>query len=62
MKNILNTIGEVIVNIYMSYSNFIHNIFQNELGDFVEYILDIVIAVIIIKMVASIAFRTKSRG
>ena len=59
---LLNRLGEFITKCYVAYSTFIHNIFRDELGDFVEYLLDIVIAVIIVKLVASVAFQTKSRG
>ncbi len=46
--------------LYGYYSSFIHSIFPKELGDLVEYILDIIIACLIIKMIADVAFKTKS--
>lgn len=59
---VLKNIGEFIASIYAAYAEFIHAIFPNELGDFAEYIIDIVVAVIIVKLVSSVAFRTKSNG
>ena len=58
----LKTIGKVLVDIYAAYSKFIHNIFQDELGDFAEVIILIIVAALIVKFVASVAFSTKSRG
>lgn len=59
---IIKKIGDFIANLWNAYSEFIHSIFPNELGDFAEYIIAIVVAVIVVKIVSSIAFRTKSNG
>ena len=55
---VLKSIGAAIVNYYNIYSDFIHSIFKDQLGDLVEYVLDIAIAVIIVKAIAGIAFKT----
>ena len=62
MKDFFKSIGEFIVKAYSTYSDFIHSIFAAELGDFVEYLLDIIVAAAIVKLVASVAFRTKGNG
>lgn len=48
-----------ICELYMMYSDFIHSIFARELGDLVEYVLDIVVVCLIIKVIAGAAFHTK---
>ena len=58
----LKKVGEFIASLYKAYSDFIHSIFKNELGDFFEYIIAIVLAIIIVKIVFAIAFRSKSNG
>lgn len=56
---VLNDLWENICKIYGYYSSFIHSIFPSQLGDLVEYCLDIAIACLIIKMVAGVAFHTR---
>ncbi len=56
---ILEDIWEKVCIGYSYYSGFIHSIFPSQLGDLVEYCLDIAIACLIIKAVASAAFHTK---
>ena len=55
----MKTIWEEIVKYYTVYSDFIHSIFPSQLGDLVVYLIDIVVIVLIIKMIASLAFGNK---
>jgi len=58
----LRRFGKFIAGLYATYADFIHAIFPDEAGDFAEYIIDIVLAIIIVKLISSVAFRTKSNG
>lgn len=60
MKNVLLEIWTEIVKLYTMYSDFIHSILPAELGDLAEAVLDIAIACLIVKAIASVAFKTKS--
>ncbi len=56
---ILKDLWEKICLGYSYYSGFIHSIIPSQLGDLVEYCLDIAVACLIVKLVASAAFHTK---
>lgn len=60
--NIFADIGAELVNAYARYSGFIHSIFPDQIGDLVEYIVDIGIIVIFVKIISSYAFTTKGNG
>lgn len=62
MKDFFINFWAKCVEIYCAYSDLIHSVFPKDLGDLVEYVLDIVIVIAIIKIVASIAFSTKNNG
>ncbi len=62
MKKIFTEFWSECVKLYGYYSDYIHYIFPRELGDLVEYVLDIAIACLIIKIVADVAFKTKGNG
>ena len=55
-SSILQKIWTETVKLYASYSGFIHGIFPEELGDFVEYMIDIVLAVLIVRFIGKAAF------
>lgn len=56
---IFKDIWEAIVIGYSYYSGFVHSIFPSQLGDLVEYCIDIAVACLIIKGVSSAAFHTR---
>ena len=58
----IKQIFEFIVKLYTIYSDFIHSIFRDELGDFVIFLINIAVIIAVVKVVASVAFQTKSRG
>lgn len=60
MKDFFSNIWTEIVKLYGMYSSFVHSILPAELGDLAEAVIDIAIACLIVKMVADIAFKTKS--
>lgn len=60
MKQFFQDLWLKICELYSMYSGFIHSIFPSQLGDLVEYILDIAVACLIIKLVAGAAFHTKT--
>ncbi len=62
MGEFFNNIWVTICEWYQAYSAFIHSFFPSQLGDLVEGIIDIVVACLIIKLLASIAFGTKNNG
>ena len=55
-SSILQRIWAETVKLYASYSGFIHSIFPEELGDFVEYMIDIVLVILIIRIIGKAAF------
>lgn len=56
---ILQDIWAQLVVIYGYYSGFIHSILPGQLGDLLEYCLDIAIACLIVKSIAGAAFHTR---
>lgn len=62
MANVFTEIWAKIVEFYTLYSDAIHSVFPSQLGDLVEYVIDIAIACLIVKAVASMAFGTKGNG
>lgn len=51
-----------IVELYALYSGAIHNVFPKQIGDLVEGLIDIAIVCLLIKIISSIAFKTKNNG
>ncbi len=60
--NIFGNIWAKIVEFYGIYSSAIHSVFPSQLGDLVEYVIDIAVACLIIKGISSVAFGTKGNG
>lgn len=60
MKEFFTDLWAKICEIYMYYSDFVHSIFPRELGDLVEYVIDIAVACLIVKLIADFAFKTKT--
>ena len=52
-------IGAALVDAYMSYSGFIHNILPNQAGDLVEAIIDVSVGIVLLKLFGSAAFHTR---
>ncbi len=59
MEKFFSNIWDTLVNIYTSYSDFVHSILPGQLGDLVVFVLNLIVVCIIIKIVASVAFGTK---
>lgn len=51
-----------IVEFYALYSDAIHSVFPKQIGDLVEGIIDIALVCLLIKIISSVAFRTKNNG
>lgn len=60
MLNLLKNLWDTIVNCYLLYSGFIHSILPGAIGDLIEGLLDIAIVCLIIKIIASYAFHSKT--
>lgn len=61
MLSLVNELWDTIVSCYHLYSGFIHSIFPSATGDLVEGLLDIIVAVFIVKMLSDFAFTTKTK-
>ena len=64
--NALVSIGEFFTNLwaklvelYAMYSDFVHSIFPDKLGDYFVYLIDLAVIVLIVWLVAKAAFRTR---
>ena len=55
----MEAIKNFFVKYYLIYSNFIHSLFGNAMGNFVEYLLDIIIVILLIKFIISSTFGNK---
>jgi len=60
MKEFFTNLWTKCIELYTSYSNFIHTYIPRELGDLVEYIIDIIVICILVKIIASFAFGSRS--
>lgn len=56
----LNNVWATITSWYQAYSGFVHSIFPSALGDLVVWVINIAVACLIVKLVATVAFKTKS--
>lgn len=52
-----NKLWSILINYYNLYSNFIHQMFPNEAGDFVLIIINVIIFVLVIKLLSGAAFK-----
>ena len=58
-NSILQKIWTEIVKMYASYSSFIHGILPDQLGDLLEYLIDIAVVVLLIRVLGGAAFHKK---
>lgn len=59
MKEFFTNAWEQIVSIYAAYTDFIHSIFRDELGDYIILLINLAVAVFLIWLIAKAAFRTR---
>ena len=61
MKEFFTNIWEQIVSAYWAYFDFVHSIFPDQLGDYIVYLIDLAVAVLVVWLIARAAFSTKGR-
>lgn len=59
MNSILNSIKDFFVKYYGIYSDFIHSLFGKGMGDFMVYLIDIIVVILIIKLIINTTFTDK---
>ncbi len=59
MNSILNSIKDFFVKYYGMYSDFIHSLFGKGMGDFMVYLIDIIVVILIIKLIINTTFTDK---
>lgn len=57
MRDFFVNLWSSIVIIYGSYSAFIHSILPNEAGDFTETLIDALLAILLVRLIAGVAFK-----
>ena len=57
--NFFQKLWAALVDLYSRYSSFIHSILPDQAGDLLEYLIDIGIAIVILKLVSSFAFGSR---
>ena len=57
--NFFQKLWAALVDLYSRYSSFIHSILPDQAGDLLEYLIDIGIAIVILKLVSSFAFSSR---
>ncbi len=57
--NFFQKFWAALVDLYSRYSSFIHSILPDQAGDLLEYLIDIGIAIVILKLVSSFAFGSR---
>ena len=57
--NFFQKIWAALVDLYTRYSDFIHSILPNQAGDFLEYLIDIAIAIAVLKIASTFAFGSR---
>lgn len=60
MKEFFKGLWEQLVSIYAAYYEFIHSIFPDQLGDYIVYLIDLTVIILVVWLLARIAFQTKS--
>ncbi len=55
----LEEIWATICKYYVMYSDFVHSIFPGQLGDLVEGLIDMVVAIAVVKIIWSTTFSNK---
>ena len=58
-NSIIQKIWNEIVKFYGEYSAFIHSIAPDELGNLIEYVIDIIVAALLIRIIGGAAFHKK---
>lgn len=56
IKSIWNSIKDFFVKYYGMYSDFIHSIFGKGMGDFIVYLIDIIVVILVIKLIINTTF------
>ena len=59
MNEVLTAIKDFFVKYYGIYSDYIHSLFSGAMGDFVVYLIDIVVVILVIKLIISTTFGDK---
>ena len=59
MKEFFTNLWEQIVSLYGAYFDFVHSIFPDKLGDYIVYLIDLAVGVLIVWLIAKAAFRTR---
>ena len=57
--NFFQKLWAALVDLYSRYSSFIHSILPDQAGDLLEYLIDIAIAVAVLKLASSFAFGSR---
>lgn len=62
MKEILSNFWAKCVEFYWIYSDFVHSILKDQLGDLAVYVINIAVVSLITICVAKIAFSSRNNG
>lgn len=62
MKEFFMNIWAKCVELYMMYSDFVHSILKDQLGDLAVYVINIAVVSAIVIVIARMAFGTKNNG
>lgn len=57
--NFFQKLWAALVDLYSRYSSFIHSILPDQAGDLLEYLIDIAVAVAILKLASTFAFGSR---
>ena len=59
MKEFFTGVWEQLLSWYAAYFEFVHSIFPDKLGDYVVYLIDLAVTILIVWLVAKAAFSTR---
>ena len=60
MKDFFSDIWQHLVGYYAAYYEFIHSIFPDKLGDYIVYLIDLAVVVLIVWLIAKAAFSNRN--
>ena len=60
MRDIFANIWKDLIGFYNAYSEFVHSILPGGLGDYIIALIDLGVVVLIVWMIARVAFKTKN--
>ena len=60
MKEFFKGLWEQMASLYAAYFEFVHSIFPDQLGDYIVYLIDLTVIILVVWLLAKLAFQTKS--